>query len=100
MRYFFLYQRLVAHEEILIPYVGLGESSILTGLQPLDDKTFTWDGSSQAQNLEWAPKQPAEGGCASFTSEGLTSTSCDTVSNFMCEAKSPETTLASPVNQV
>jgi hypothetical protein len=59
---------------------ALGYSSILTGLQPFGDKGFSWNGISDAQDLDWVKGSPSEvGACATFNKIGP--------SNFMCEEK-------------
>jgi len=59
----------------------------LTGLQPFGDSSFSWNGATEAQGLNWATNQPGDAECATFSSLGLKSESCEKRSNFMCEAK-------------
>jgi len=72
----------------------------MTGLQPFGDKSFTWNGATEAQGLDWAANQPGNSECATFSTQGLKSASCDKRSNFMCEAKiEPESTTFKAVKQ-
>ncbi|XP_059476413.1 serine-rich adhesin for platelets-like [Neocloeon triangulifer] len=73
---------------------GVGSSSILTGLQSIDPGKFSWDGSTAANGLKWASNQPGTGDCATLASSTLKTVSCDTKSNFMCEAKPADATNA------
>lgn len=67
---------------------ALGYSSILTGLQPLGDNGFSWNGIFEAQGLDWVNGSPSDkGSCTSFNKMGLQSTPCQKPNNFMCEAK-------------
>ena len=66
----------------------LGFANILTDLQPFGNSGFSWNGNGGAPVLDWASGQPSDkGDCATFNKMGLSSTSCTTPSNFMCEEK-------------
>jgi len=74
---------------------ALGFADILTDLQPFGNSGFSWNGNSGAPALDWAAGQPSDkGDCATFNKMGLSSTSCITPSNFMCEEKTAVTNSA------
>jgi hypothetical protein len=80
----------------------LGYSSLMTSLQPLGEKGYTWDGSSGASFASWAPgEQPSQNGdCATFNKLGVSSTPCNEPSNFMCEEKKLETSIGQPTERM
>jgi hypothetical protein len=78
--------------KIIFSPAALGFANILTDLQPFGNSGFSWNGNSGAPALDWASGQPSDkGDCATFNKIGLSSTSCTTPSNFMCEEKTAVT---------
>jgi hypothetical protein len=67
----------------------------MTSMQSLGE-SFSWDGSTEAKSVKWAPGQPASGECASLTKVGMTIVSCDSANNFMCESKSGSSSTNEP----
>jgi uncharacterized protein (DUF2132 family) len=65
---------------------GLGSGAILTGMVKMDD-SFSWDGMTEALNVNWTVNEPSVGDCATYSMSFMKSTSCDSANNFMCEAK-------------
>ncbi|XP_059476497.1 uncharacterized protein LOC132197301 [Neocloeon triangulifer] len=75
--------------------IGLSTSTVLTSLKKVTDGGSNWLGDLASAFLP--QKDPAkDGDCVGLSSLGITGISCDTVSNFVCQAPDSGVTKAAP----
>ncbi|XP_059476547.1 uncharacterized protein LOC132197335 isoform X2 [Neocloeon triangulifer] len=68
--------------------IGLSSTTVLTSMKKVTDGNSNWLGDLASALVP--PKDPAQAGdCMGLNSLGLTGVTCDMVSNFVCEAPSP-----------
>ncbi|XP_059478308.1 uncharacterized protein LOC132198339 [Neocloeon triangulifer] len=73
--------------------IGLSTSTVLTSLKKVTDGGSNWLGDLASAFMP--QKDPAkDGDCMGLNSLGITGISCDTVSNFVCQAPEPKSTKA------
>ncbi|XP_065340941.1 uncharacterized protein LOC135940117 isoform X2 [Cloeon dipterum] len=69
--------------------IGLSTSTVLTSLKKVTDGGSNWLGDLASAFMP-NPEPTKDGECTGLSSLGLVGLSCDTVSNFVCQAPEPE----------
>ncbi|CAB3381368.1 Hypothetical predicted protein [Cloeon dipterum] len=69
--------------------IGLSTSTVLTSLKKVTDGGSNWLGDLASAFMP-NPEPAKDGECTGLSSLGLVGLSCDTVSNFVCQAPEPE----------